>query len=177
MAEVVLKVLERISVDYPSAILRANGLFACLQYLDFFGIHVQRTAVATVANTCRSLPSLHTSTPGPSSSTRSSNDIGNDAFSKVSQVLEQIIRLVVNSDEKIYDHASKSLMRIADWSSRAPQKMNELFEGHVDSLLACFDYHAMKYPQTSVFLMVLQSLSKIVKNCEGVRITLITRPT
>ena len=67
MAEMVLKVLDRISIDYPSAILKANGLFACLQYLDFFGIHVQRTAVSTVANTCRSLPHLQ-SNQEPSSS-------------------------------------------------------------------------------------------------------------
>ncbi len=42
LAETALKVLEEISIEYPSFILKANGLFACLQFLDFFGIHIQR---------------------------------------------------------------------------------------------------------------------------------------
>lgn len=42
LAEMALKVLEKVSLDFPSAVLKANGLFAALQFLDFFSIHVQR---------------------------------------------------------------------------------------------------------------------------------------
>lgn len=55
LAEQVLSVLEKISQEYPVAILRANGLFAVLQYIDFFSMHVQKTAVVIAANACREL--------------------------------------------------------------------------------------------------------------------------
>jgi E3 ubiquitin-protein ligase TRIP12 len=47
--------LEKISGEYPSAIVREDGLQAMLQYLDFFNIHVQRTAMTAAANCCRRL--------------------------------------------------------------------------------------------------------------------------
>ena len=59
LAEQVLTVLEKISHDYPAVILKADGLRAALQYIDFFGLHVQRTAVALVANACKGLGSIN----------------------------------------------------------------------------------------------------------------------
>lgn len=51
LAEQVIKIQERISKEYPLALLKSNALFAHLQYLDFFSIHVQRHALKVVANT------------------------------------------------------------------------------------------------------------------------------
>ena len=48
--------LEKISVEFPAAVVRAGGLTACLTYLDFFNTSVQRTAVTTAANCCRNIP-------------------------------------------------------------------------------------------------------------------------
>jgi hypothetical protein len=47
-----------LSRDHPTAIMKAGGLLASLQYLDFFGLHVQRTALNVVANSCRGLGSF-----------------------------------------------------------------------------------------------------------------------
>ena len=56
LAEQALTTLEKISVEFPSSIVREGGLSACLQYLDFFATSTQRTAVTTAANCCRNIP-------------------------------------------------------------------------------------------------------------------------
>ena len=56
LAEQILGVLEKISVESPNSILKANGLFSVLQYLDFQSMHVQRICIQIVANVCVALP-------------------------------------------------------------------------------------------------------------------------
>lgn len=55
LADQVMNVLEKISVDHPVAVIKANGMIAALQYLDFFNLHVQRSALNLVSNSCRGL--------------------------------------------------------------------------------------------------------------------------
>ncbi|KAK2463605.1 hypothetical protein APHAL10511_004356 [Amanita phalloides] len=55
LAEQTLSTLEKISEEYPSAIVREGGLAALLNYLDFFSIAVQRTAIQAAANCCRNV--------------------------------------------------------------------------------------------------------------------------
>ena len=52
LAEQVLQTLEKLSTTHAAAIVRAGGLHAMLQYVDFFSLYVQRTALATAANCC-----------------------------------------------------------------------------------------------------------------------------
>lgn len=47
--------MEKISEEYPSAIVREGGLAALLNYLDFFSTTVQRTALQAAANCCRNV--------------------------------------------------------------------------------------------------------------------------
>jgi E3 ubiquitin-protein ligase TRIP12 len=47
--------LEKLSEEMPQAIVREGGLAALLTYLDFFSIHVQRTAVTAAARCCQRL--------------------------------------------------------------------------------------------------------------------------
>jgi len=51
--------MEKISEEFPSAIIREGGLAALLNYLDFFSIAVQRTALQAAANCCRNVSSEH----------------------------------------------------------------------------------------------------------------------
>jgi len=51
--------MEKISEEFPSAIIREGGLSALLNYLDFFSIAVQRTALQAAANCCRNVSSEH----------------------------------------------------------------------------------------------------------------------
>lgn len=59
LAEQVLAVLERIAPTYPNALVREDGLVALLQYVDFFNIHVQRSALTTFAHCCQRLAPQH----------------------------------------------------------------------------------------------------------------------
>ncbi|WWC70865.1 uncharacterized protein I206_104817 [Kwoniella pini CBS 10737] len=59
LAEQTLSTLEKISAEYPAAIVREGGLGALLNYLPFFSTNVQRTAVTAAANCCRNISSDH----------------------------------------------------------------------------------------------------------------------
>lgn len=56
LAEQVLQTFEKLSHTNAAEIVREGGMLAMLQYLDFFGIHVQRTAMAAVANCAKVMP-------------------------------------------------------------------------------------------------------------------------
>ncbi|KAG8842065.1 Ubiquitin fusion degradation protein 4, partial [Serendipita sp. 411] len=57
LAEQTISTLEKLSEEYPSAIVREGGLAALLNYLDFFSTHVQRTALQAASNCCRNMSS------------------------------------------------------------------------------------------------------------------------
>ncbi|KAI0091468.1 hypothetical protein BDY19DRAFT_983799 [Irpex rosettiformis] len=59
LAEQTLSTLEKISEEFPSAIVREGGLAALLNYLDFFSIAVQRTALQAASNCCRNVSVEH----------------------------------------------------------------------------------------------------------------------
>lgn len=51
--------MEKISEEFPSSIVREGGLAALLNYLDFFSIAVQRTALQAASNCCRNVSPEH----------------------------------------------------------------------------------------------------------------------
>jgi E3 ubiquitin-protein ligase TRIP12 len=57
LAEQSLQALEKLSQDYGAECARQGALIACLSYLDFFSIGMQRVSLQTAANICRQLPS------------------------------------------------------------------------------------------------------------------------
>ncbi|KAJ4473595.1 hypothetical protein J3R30DRAFT_3659131 [Lentinula aciculospora] len=59
LAEQTLSTMEKISEEFPSSIVREGGLAALLNYLDFFSIAVQRTALQAASNCCRNVSSDH----------------------------------------------------------------------------------------------------------------------
>ena len=66
--------------------------------------------MSIVANICRALPPLANS----SHFTRSANDgeSSQDAFTKISSVMDIVIRLVGYSDQKVVESAAKAVSRI-----------------------------------------------------------------
>jgi E3 ubiquitin-protein ligase TRIP12 len=54
-----IQTLEKISEEFPSSIVREGGLAALLNYLDFFSIAVQRTALQAASNCCRNVSTEH----------------------------------------------------------------------------------------------------------------------
>ncbi|KAI8909282.1 hypothetical protein DFJ77DRAFT_433488 [Powellomyces hirtus] len=124
LAEQVLSVLDKISLDYPAAIIRANGLLAVLQYIDFFGLHVQRTAVTIAAN-----------------ASESEND---DVFNKVKEVIPTLERLLGYSDTKLVEQTVRALDRIVDWAWKDQTKLESIITpGLLQTIVGAINLNGM----------------------------------
>lgn len=94
LAEQTLQTLEKISVDYPASIVREGGLMAMLQYLDFFNIHIQRTAMLAVSHCCRKLSAEH--------------------FDRVQEVVPIIRNVLSYADQRLVESACKCVVRMVE---------------------------------------------------------------
>lgn len=106
LAEQALSTLEKISAEYPSAIVKEGGLASCLEYLDFFPISTQRTAVTTAANCCRNLP--------------------HDHFNVVKDAMKILRDVLKNNDQRVVEQASICVSRIVDTWRHTPSKLESL---------------------------------------------------
>ncbi|EMC99746.1 hypothetical protein BAUCODRAFT_30147 [Baudoinia panamericana UAMH 10762] len=106
LAEQALSTLEKISVEFPSSIVREGGLTACLSYLDFFATSTQRTAVTTAANCCRNIPE--------------------DSFPTVRDVMPILLNTLSSSDQKVVEQASLCVSRIVDSFKYQESRLEEL---------------------------------------------------
>ena len=106
LAEQVLQTLEKISQDYPGSIVKERGLSAILQYLDFFNIHIQRTAMTAAANCCRKLSV--------------------DSFSMVKEVMPTIQNVLTYSDQRLVESACKCVVRAVDSYKYQPDLLEQL---------------------------------------------------
>ncbi|OTB09603.1 hypothetical protein M426DRAFT_316152 [Hypoxylon sp. CI-4A] len=106
LAEQALSTLEKISVEYPTSIVREGGLTACLTYLDFFPTGTQRTAVTTAANCCRNIPE--------------------DSFGVITGVMPILLNVLSSSDQRVVEQASLCVTRIIESFKYQPSKLEEL---------------------------------------------------
>lgn len=106
LAEQSLSTLEKISYEYPAAIVREGGLSACLNFLDFFATSTQRTAVTTAANCCRNIPE--------------------DSFSVVRDVMPTLLNVLGNSDQRVVEQGSLCVSRIVESFKYRSSKLEEL---------------------------------------------------
>ncbi|KAI8853847.1 hypothetical protein BC829DRAFT_259113 [Chytridium lagenaria] len=139
LAEIVLSVLDKVSVDYPGAIVKANGMMACLQFIDFFSLHVQRTAVAIVANACRGLPTLapFSADGTPSTGSERGRPSFNEIFSMVKDVMPTVERLLQYPDQRVLDQNVKCLARIVEWCWRSEVNLEKIVTPSLlDNLIA-----------------------------------------
>ena len=89
-----LQTMEKISEEFPSAIVREGGLAALLNYLDFFSIAVQRTALQAASNCCRNLAS--------------------DQFPMIRGVWSIIRNCLGYSDQRLVEYACLCVIRVVD---------------------------------------------------------------
>ncbi|KAF9361495.1 Ubiquitin fusion degradation protein 4 [Mortierella sp. AD094] len=94
LAEQSLTTLEKISSEYPHAVVKEGGLAAVLMFLDFFSTNVQRTAVKTAANCCRG--------------------IQHDSITMVQDILPNLENIIQYSDQKIVEQTCLCFVRLAD---------------------------------------------------------------
>ncbi|KAL8681792.1 MAG: hypothetical protein Q9186_002107 [Xanthomendoza sp. 1 TL-2023] len=106
VAEQALSTLEKISVEFPSSVVREGGLTACLTYLDFFATPTQRSAVTTAANCCRNIPQ--------------------DSFSVVRDVMPILLNVLSSSDQKVVEPGSLCVSRIVESFKYQQDKLEEL---------------------------------------------------
>lgn len=106
LAEQSLSTLEKISVEYPTSIVREGGLHACLTYLDFFPTSTQRAAVTTAANCCRNIPE--------------------DSFSGIEAVMPILLNVLSSSDQRVVEQASLCVTRIIESFKYQSSKLEQL---------------------------------------------------
>lgn len=108
VAEQSLSTLEKISTEYPSAIVREGGLTACLSYLDFFATSTQRTAATTAANCCRNIPE--------------------DSFTVVRDVMPKLLDVLGSNDQRVVEQAALSVSGIVESFKYHPSKLEQLVD-------------------------------------------------
>jgi E3 ubiquitin-protein ligase TRIP12 len=98
--------LEKISEEFPSSIVREGGLAALLNYLDFFSIAVQRTALQAASNCCRNVSVEH--------------------FPMIRAVWPIIRNCLSYSDQRLVEFACLCVIRVIDSYYRASTENLEL---------------------------------------------------
>ncbi|KAI0730615.1 hypothetical protein C8Q76DRAFT_644034 [Earliella scabrosa] len=109
LAEQTLSTLEKISEEFPSSIVREGGLAALLNYLDFFSIAVQRTALQAASNCCRNVSTEH--------------------FPMIRGVWPIIRNCLGYSDQRLVEYACLCVIRIIDSYYRSsPESLEALVD-------------------------------------------------
>ncbi|KAH9000071.1 hypothetical protein EDB92DRAFT_2051252 [Lactarius akahatsu] len=112
LAEQTLSTLEKISEEFPSSIVRENGLAALLNYLDFFSIAVQRTALQAASNCCRNVPPEH--------------------FQMIRSVWPIIRNCLGYSDQRLVEFACLCVIRVIDSYYRSsPENLEILVDAEL----------------------------------------------
>ncbi|KAG4072120.1 hypothetical protein HA402_015619 [Bradysia odoriphaga] len=153
VAEQSLTALEILSRRHSKAILNANGVSACLTYLDFFSINAQRAALAITANCCLSLQP--------------------EEFHFVSESLPSMARLLTQQDKKCVESVCTAFYRLIESFQHEPQKLQEIAKN--DLLKNCQELLVVtpSVLNSGTFTNVVRMLSVMCANCPDLAITLL----
>ncbi|KAH7093864.1 hypothetical protein BKA62DRAFT_55845 [Auriculariales sp. MPI-PUGE-AT-0066] len=111
LAEQTLSTLEKLSEEYPSAIVREGGLQALLGFLDFFGSSSQRTALQAASNCLR--------------------NVGSESFGMVQGVWGVVCAALAYADARCVEQAAMCVIRAIESFARVSGGV-----GYLDQLLA-----------------------------------------
>lgn len=100
--------MEKISQEYPIAIVREGGLGALLNYLDFFSTNVQRTAVTAAANCCR--------------------NVSQDYFNMVRDVFPMLRNVLAYPDQRLVEQAALAVLRSVESFRHKPECLETLLD-------------------------------------------------
>ncbi|KAI0079345.1 HECT-domain-containing protein [Panus rudis PR-1116 ss-1] len=142
LAEQTLSTLEKISEEFPSAIVREGGLAALLNYLDFFSIAVQRTALQAASNCCRNISTEH--------------------FSMVQGVWPIIRNCLGYADQRLVEYACLCVIRVIDSYHRtSPENLEALVDADLIKAVNLLLMPSGGSPliQTSTFTLLLRALA------------------
>ncbi|XP_046804940.1 E3 ubiquitin-protein ligase TRIP12 isoform X3 [Lucilia cuprina] len=153
VAEQSLTALEILSRRHNKAILQANGVSACLTYLDFFSINAQRAALAITANCCLN---LH-----------------NEEFHFVSESLPLLARLLAQQDKKCVESVCSAFCRLVESFQHDPKRLQEIAS---KELLKNCQQLLVVTPallNSGTFTAVVRMLSLMCANCPDLAISLL----
>ncbi|CAO1616657.1 unnamed protein product [Parajaminaea phylloscopi] len=108
LAEQTLQTLEKVSAEMPTSIVSEGGLMAMLQFIDFFNIHIQRTAMTAAANCCRRLTTQQ--------------------FDKARDVVPIIRNILSYADQRLVESACKCIVRIVESYRHQPELLEQLID-------------------------------------------------
>ncbi|KAK3842088.1 MAG: putative ubiquitin-protein ligase Ufd4 [Linnemannia gamsii] len=145
VAEQSLTTLEKISSEYPHAVVKEGGLAAVLMFLDFFSTNVQRTAVKTAANCCRGMHQ--------------------DSLVMVKDILPNLENLLQYSDQKIVEQACLCFVRLADsYKSNAAHLQSIITESVLRTILSLLSPNANVVVGPHVYTLLLHFLSTVAEH-------------
>ncbi|KAK8379306.1 hypothetical protein O3P69_019292 [Scylla paramamosain] len=154
VAEQSLTALDMLSRKHSKAILQANGVAACLMYIDFFSTGAQRAALSITANCCQSLTA--------------------DEFRFVADSLQLLSsRLTSQGDKKCVESVCLAYSRLVDCFQNDPNRLREI-AGH--SLLSNTQQLLVMSPpvlSSGTFIMVVRMLSLMCSNCPHLAVELL----
>uniref|UniRef100_A0A1A9WS13 E3 ubiquitin-protein ligase n=1 Tax=Glossina brevipalpis TaxID=37001 RepID=A0A1A9WS13_9MUSC len=153
VAEQSLSALEILSRRHNKAILQANGISACLTYLDFFSINAQRAALAITANCCLN---LHP-----------------EEFHFVSESLPLLARLLAQQDKKCVESVCSAFCRLVESFQHDPKRLQEI--ASKDLLKNCQQLLVVTPAllNSGTFTAVVRMLSLMCANCPDLAISLL----
>lgn len=153
VAEQSLTALEILSRRHSKAILQANGVSACLTYLDFFSMNAQRSALAITSHCCLNLQP--------------------DEFHFVSDSLPLMARLLTQQDKKCVEYVCTAFYRLVESYQHEPIKLQEIAKK--DLLKNCQQLLVVtpSILNSGTFTNVIRMLSIMCANCPDLAITLL----
>lgn len=153
VAEQSLTALEILSRRHNKAILQANGVSACLTFLDFFSINAQRAALAITANCCLN---LHP-----------------EEFHFVAESLPLLARLLTQQDKKCVESVCSAFCRLVESFQHDPKRLQEIAS---KELLKNCQQLLVVTPtilNSGTFTSVVRMLSLMCGNCPDLAISLL----
>lgn len=153
VAEQSLTALEILSKRHNKAILQANGVSACLTYLDFFSTNAQHAALAITANCCWNLHA--------------------EEFQFVKDSLPLLARLLEQHDKKSVERICNAFYRLVDSFQHDPIILQEI--ASMELLKNCQQLLVITPPvlNSVTFTNVVRMLSVMCANCPDLAITLL----
>lgn len=153
VAEQSLTALEILSKRHNKAILQANGVSACLTFLEFFSTNAQHAALSITANCCLN---LH-----------------NEEFQFVKDSLPLLARLLSQQDKKSVERICNAFYRLIDSFQHEPTILQEI--ASMELLKNCQQLLVVAPPvlNSVTFTNVVRMLSVMCANCPDLAITLL----
>jgi E3 ubiquitin-protein ligase TRIP12 len=157
LAEQSLQALEKLSQDYGAECARQGALIACLSYLDFFSIGMQRVGLQTAANICRQFPS--------SALTDGTAD-----------AIPILINILLHDDPRLVDCACVCLTSLAAKMSKDPSKLAAFCSGNlVANVMQLISPNTSRAVSPSTHHSLIKLLNVCARNNPDVAIELLRR--